>query len=91
MINMYDSNDELTSNATRRQVPAPVVKNYHTHTWRCKHASGDVDDYCRAAVEQGLSVLGLSDHAALPDDRWPGVRMNFDELSSYCHAIDVAR
>ena len=23
--------------------------NFHTHTYRCKHATGDVDDYCRAA------------------------------------------
>ena len=23
--------------------------NHHTHTYRCKHATGDVDDYCRAA------------------------------------------
>ena len=48
-----------------------ITKNYHTHTYRCQHASGDVEDYCEAAVEQGLQVLGISDHTALPDDRWP--------------------
>ena len=69
----------------------PFTKNYHTHTYRCKHASGDVPDYCRTAVAQGLTVLGMSDHTALPDNRWPGVRMDFRELPDYCHAIDNAR
>jgi histidinol-phosphatase (PHP family) len=69
----------------------PISKNYHTHTYRCQHASGDVDDYCRAAVEQGLSVLGISDHSALPDNQWPGIRMDIAELPRYCRAVDDAR
>lgn len=28
----------------------PILKNYHAHTYRCKHASGDVADYVRAAL-----------------------------------------
>lgn len=68
-----------------------VNKNYHTHTYRCKHAHGDVADYCEAALAQGLSVLGISDHSALPDNRWPGVRMELRELPAYCRAIDDAR
>lgn len=66
-------------------------KNYHTHTYRCGHARGDVADYCRAAVEQGLEVLGISDHTPLPDGRWNRVRMGLDELPGYCRAIDEAR
>lgn len=67
-----------------------ITKNYHTHTYRCQHASGDVKDYCEAAVEQGLQVLGISDHTALPDDRWPHVRMAFSELPNYTATIDAA-
>lgn len=67
-----------------------ITKNYHTHTYRCKHASDDVEDYARAAVEQGLQVLGISDHTALPDDRWPHVRMSFSELADYSATIDSA-
>jgi histidinol-phosphatase (PHP family) len=69
----------------------PFTKNYHTHTYRCKHAKGDVSDYCREAVAQGFTVLGMSDHTALPDNRWLGVRMDFRELPDYCRAIDQAR
>ena len=69
----------------------PFTGNYHTHTYRCKHATGDVSDYCREAVRQGFTILGMSDHTALPDNRWPGVRMDFRELPDYCRAVDEAR
>ena len=45
------------------------IHNFHTHTYRCKHAAGDVADYCKAAVGFGMKTLGFSDHSALPDDR----------------------
>ncbi|MBF0279240.1 MAG: histidinol-phosphatase [SAR324 cluster bacterium] len=68
-----------------------MKKNYHTHTYRCKHATGDVSDYCQTAIAEGLTVLGMSDHSALPDDRWPHIRMDLSELPDYCQAIDDAR
>ena len=67
-----------------------IEKNYHTHTWRCKHASQDVSAYCQAAVDCGLTVLGISDHTALPDNRWHHIRMDIDELPVYCETIDQA-
>ena len=66
-------------------------KNYHTHTYRCKHATGDVSDYCQTAIAQGLSILGMSDHTALPDNRWSHIRMDIDELPDYCQAVDEAK
>jgi histidinol-phosphatase (PHP family) len=68
-----------------------IDSNWHTHTYRCKHAQGDVEDYCREAQLRGLKTLGFSDHAPLPDGRWHSVRMGMDELESYCQAIDAAR
>ncbi len=68
-----------------------MTTNFHTHTFRCKHATGDVIDYAKAAFQQGNLVLGISDHVALPDDRWPEVRMAFDQLDAYEAAIDTAR
>jgi len=67
-----------------------ITKNYHTHTWRCKHASQDVSAYCEAAIDTGITVLGISDHTALPDNRWPHIRMDIDELPAYCAAVDQA-
>ncbi|MCB1191948.1 MAG: histidinol-phosphatase [Leptospiraceae bacterium] len=67
------------------------MKNYHTHTFRCKHASGDVKDYVKVAIENGITVLGISDHTPLPDNRWLNVRMHFSELGNYVNAIISAK
>lgn len=68
-----------------------IDANYHTHTQRCKHATGDVAAYCAAAVSAGLAVLGMSDHNPYPDRRWEAVRMDLTELDDYCAEIDRAR
>ena len=67
------------------------MNNYHTHTFRCKHASGDVADYVREAKKAGIQELGFSDHVPFPDGRWPGSRMYLSELPSYLAALDHAR
>lgn len=67
------------------------MKNYHTHTYRCNHAKGDVADYSRAAVKKGLTVLGITDHTPLPDDRWLYMRMGISALPAYLRAIDEAQ
>lgn len=36
--------------------------NFHTHTFRCKHAAGADEDYVQAALENGFDTLGFSDH-----------------------------
>lgn len=36
--------------------------NYHTHTFRCGHATGKERDYIEAAIARGIKVLGFSDH-----------------------------
>ena len=65
--------------------------NFHTHTFRCKHASGETVDYCASAVQFGLETLGFSDHSALPDDRWIRSRMSYSELSDYVDAVHRAK
>ena len=65
--------------------------NYHTHTFRCKHATGDVVDYAREAFNGGATILGISDHVPWPDHRWDEVRMDISQLDEYEQAIDYAR
>ena len=69
----------------------PVTGVFHTHTFRCHHAVGDVVDYARAAAAAGLATLGASDHTPLPDGRWAEVRMHLDELPAYEAAVALAR
>lgn len=40
--------------------------NYHTHTYLCGHANGDVSDYVNEAIKLGYKELGMSDHAHTP-------------------------
>jgi len=68
-----------------------IQTNWHTHTALCKHAAGNVADYCRAARRHGLRVLGFCDHTPLPDGRWIGVRMDLSQLPEYTADIDAAR
>ncbi len=67
------------------------MNNYHTHTFRCRHAEGEVDEYVRQAVKAKMAEIGFSDHAALPDDRWTDMRMYHSELKDYLYAIAEAR
>lgn len=36
--------------------------NFHTHTYRCKHADGSDEAYVQSALEGGYDVLGFADH-----------------------------
>lgn len=65
--------------------------NLHTHTIRCGHASGTPDDYCKAAVDSGLTGLGFSDHGPFPDNMFRRSRMAYEELRDYCRDIGEAR
>ena len=42
------------------------VINFHTHTSRCHHASGSVQDYLQAAWNAGVKYIGISDHSPEP-------------------------
>ncbi len=39
--------------------------NYHTHTYRCSHASGTEREYIKRAVDNGVKFMGFSDHVPL--------------------------
>lgn len=40
-----------------------MLANYHTHTYRCHHATGTDEEYIQKAIAEGLKILGFSDHA----------------------------
>lgn len=69
----------------------PPTVNLHTHTYRCRHATGEVEDYASAAIRAGLMTLGMSDHVALPDGRWGDIRMALSEMDGYIAAVEAAR
>jgi len=36
--------------------------NYHTHTKRCGHVRGSVEDYIKKAIDGGIKYMGFSEH-----------------------------
>jgi len=67
--------------------------DYHTHTTRCGHAEGRMEEYVEAAIAAGLREIGFSDHVPmywLPEEqRDPGTAMRMEELEAY--VADVLR
>lgn len=47
-----------------------IMNNYHTHTYRCHHASGTEKEMVEAAISEGFQEIGISDHVPLPYFRW---------------------
>lgn len=64
-------------------------RNYHTHTPRCKHASGSEREYIEAAIAKGFTELGFSDHVPqpYPDGFKSGIRMDMAELPDYTETL----
>lgn len=66
-----------------------MIANYHTHTWRCKHASGEEREYVENAIAGGLKILGFSDHTPMPYEGGyvSNVKMDIDELEGYVDTV----
>ncbi len=67
--------------------------NYHTHTVRCRHASGSEREYIETALARGLTTLGFSDHSpyVFEGSYYSGFRMKPEELDDYCAILTALR
>ena len=66
--------------------------NYHTHTFRCGHATGTEREYIENALAGGLEILGFSDHCPYDiDGLHPGIRMAPEELEGYISTLKSLR
>lgn len=67
-----------------------MLANYHTHTKRCHHASGEDREYVEAAIRAGLQILGFSDHCpwVYPDGFVSGIRMTPAETGEYFDSLE---
>lgn len=66
-----------------------MTANYHTHTYRCRHASGTEREYIEKAIERGLKTLGFADHAPqfFPGDYYSTYRMYPDQIDDYVSTL----
>jgi histidinol-phosphatase (PHP family) len=67
------------------------VPDYHMHTPRCNHAIGSIREYAQAAVDAGLSEIGMSDHSPMPNGFDKAWRMDESELDSFLKELEAAQ
>lgn len=67
--------------------------NYHTHTFRCHHASGTEREYIENAIQMGIKTLGFADHTPqlFPGDYYSDFRMRPEELEEYVSTLVALR
>lgn len=70
-----------------------MYANYHTHTKRCRHASGEDREYVETAIEAGIKILGFSDHCPwiYPNEFVSRIRMQPEELEGYVDSLTRLR
>lgn len=71
-----------------------MIANYHTHTKRCHHASGEDREYVEAAIRSGLKILGFADHCpwVYPDKNFvSGIRLAPGEVDDYFYSLESLR
>jgi len=66
-----------------------LLEDLHTHSSFCRHATGNLEQYVKAAIKKKLSVIGLSAHfpyeilEGIEDIPYQEYSMPTDELDSY--------
>lgn len=70
-----------------------MIANYHTHTYRCHHATGIEREYIETAINGGIKYMGFSDHApfVFPDGTESGYRIYMADRFSYVDFISKLR
>ena len=70
-----------------------MTRNYHTHTYRCRHASGTEREYVEEGIKNGLVMLGFSDHSPylFPGSYYSRFRMFPEEIAGYYRTLGLLR
>lgn len=70
-----------------------MIANFHTHTYRCRHAIGQDREYVESAIKRGLKVLGFSDHSpyVFDSDYYSSFRMRLNEIEGYISSLTSLR
>ena len=65
--------------------------DFHTHHERCGHARGNIRDYIEAAIDRGLTMIGIADHtpyfANAEDHPYPGIAMAKGDFPKYISEV----
>ncbi len=71
------------------------MHDYHVHTHYCRHATGRLEDYARAALQHGLSEICFTPHVPLPVFRPSAfggrLRMDPPDFPRYLEELEQVR
>lgn len=70
-----------------------MIANYHTHTERCSHATGTEREYIERAIQNGIKIMGFSDHAPFrfPNGYESGFRVPTALAEDYVNTLKSLR
>lgn len=65
--------------------------NYHTHTYRCKHADNNMTDeqYVKEFIAKGFKKIAFTDHCPQKDniDKRTNMRMDYSQIDEYLKSV----
>jgi len=68
-----------------------ILPDYHIHTARCGHATGEMHECVEKAIETGIKEIGFADHIPMywldEKDRDLSIAMTFEELPGYVEEV----
>ncbi|MEM1445869.1 MAG: histidinol-phosphatase [Planctomycetota bacterium] len=73
------------------QPDTPLVYETHMHTTLCKHAEGDLWEYCERAIVRGLAGITVTCHCPMPEGHSSHVRMEPSQFDDYLALVEQAR
>ena len=78
---------------TQERQNTMLTANYHTHTFRCRHAAGTEREYIETAIAAGMKTLGFSDHCPqlFPGEYYSDFRMYPHEAEEYAAVLSALR
>jgi histidinol-phosphatase (PHP family) len=68
-----------------------ALPDYHTHTARCGHASGDPSEYVARGRALGLTGIGIADHLPLLPEPDPELSMAVCDLGDYVAEVQALK
>ena len=70
-----------------------MTANFHTHTFRCKHATGTERQYLDRAIKHGVTHFGFSDHVPFrfPDGYETEHRVYMSQAQEYMDTLRTIR
>jgi len=68
-----------------------IELDYHMHTKRCGHATGEIEEYVAEAKRKGLKEIGFSDHLPFVTHRDAQYTMDLPELPEYHKDMERTR